>query len=152
MRYLTMLFGLATLGFAACGDATAPVIAETTFAPALGVDLATMTQTQTGLYYKDLLVGSGAVVASGQQVSVRYVGNLPNGTQFDANPAPQPLLVFRLGAGAVIAGFDQGVAGMRIGGRRQLIIPPALGYGNEASGPIPKNSILVFTVEVISAQ
>jgi FKBP-type peptidyl-prolyl cis-trans isomerase len=152
MRSATLCLTLGLLVVGGCNDGTAPSIAETTFASSLNVDLATMTQTPTGLYYKDLVVGSGALVSAGQQISIRYVGNLPNGTQFDANAAPQAPFTFRLGSGTVIAGFDQGVSGMRIGGRRQLIIPPSLGYGNERVGPIPANSILVFSIEVVGAQ
>lgn len=152
MRRSTLLSGLIALALAACSDGTAPDIAHTTFASSLNVDLSSMTQTASGLYYKDLVTGTGGVVATGQQVAIHYVGNLPNGTQFDANTAPTAPFSFRLGTGQVIAGFDQGVAGMRVGGRRQLIIPPALGYGAQTVGSIPPNSILVFTVDVVSAQ
>lgn len=127
-------------------------IEDTTFAASLNIDLSTMTKTPTGLYYKDLVNGNGAVVVNGQTVAIHYVGNLPNGTQFDANNPPTMPFTFKLGAGEVIAGFDQGVAGMHVGGRRQMILPPTLGYGAQVAGSIPPNSILVFTVDVVSAQ
>ena len=144
--------GFVLLALAGCSDGTAPEIATTTFAPSLNIDLPSMTKTATGLYYKDLVTGQGPLVANGQQVGIHYVGNLPNGTQFDANNAPTAPFSFKLGTGQVIAGFDQGVAGMRVGGRRQMILPPNLGYGAQAVGSIPRNSILVFTVDVVSAQ
>lgn len=142
---------LAAATLAGCASPKATDIAHTTFAPALHVDLSTMTQTATGLYYKDLTVGTGAPVAAGQRVAIHYVGNLPNGTQFDANTARDTPLAFQLGAEAVVAGFDQGVTGMRVGGSRQIIIPPALGYGAQPNGPIPANAILVFTISLVSA-
>jgi FKBP-type peptidyl-prolyl cis-trans isomerase len=124
---------------------------STSFAPELQVDLPGSTRSASGLYYRDIEVGSGPAVAAGQQVSVFYTGWLTNGRQFDGNVGGSPIS-FRLGARQVIDGWDQGVAGMRVGGKRQLIIPAALGYGPAGSGPIPPNAILVFNVEVISAQ
>ena len=152
MRQPLIALGLLACAAASCSTGTEPDIATTVFAPSLGVDLASMTRTSTGLYYKDLVVGNGPVVASGQQVAIHYVGNFPNGLQFDANGPAETPFSFRLGTGQVIAGFDQGVAGMRVTGRRQIIIPPALGYGSQATGSIPPNSILVFTIDVVSAQ
>jgi FKBP-type peptidyl-prolyl cis-trans isomerase len=126
-------------------------IETTSFAPELQVDLPGSTKSASGLYYRDIDPGTGPAVAPGQQVSVFYTGWLVNGLQFDSNAGGSPLS-FRLGAREVIDGWDQGVAGMRVGGKRQLIIPAALGYGPSGSGPIPPNAILVFNVEVISAQ
>jgi FKBP-type peptidyl-prolyl cis-trans isomerase FkpA len=117
------------------------------FAPTLHVDLKASTRTSSGLYYRDLLVGDGAAVASGQQVSVRYVGWLPNGEKFDAGP-----YAFPLGTGAVIRGWDEGLVGMRVGGTRQLIIPASLGYGATGQGKIPPGAILVFNVDLIGVQ
>ena len=150
MRYSYLLLLLVTLVFPACKD-DVPEISSTTFAASLGVDLAAFTKTPTGLYYRDVTVGTGALVASGQTVAVHYAGALPNGTQFDANVAPAAPFSFQLGAGTVIKGFDEGVAGMHVGGRRVLLVPPSLGYGAEAVGSIPKNSILWFDVQVVSA-
>lgn len=120
------------------------------YAPALGVDLAKATKLFSGLYIMDLVVGTGPVVAEGQQLAVHYTGWLPNGTRFDGNEGGN-LLTFRLGAHQVIPGWEQGVAGMHVGGKRQLVIPPSLGYGSSGNGPIPPNAVLVFTVEVVSA-
>jgi len=136
---------------AGCATDTPASIEEATFAPSLGVDLAASTKLTSGMYYRDIVVGGGAVVSSGQLVSVRYTGFLINGTVFDARTAGQAPFVFQLGVGQVIQGWDLGVAGMKIGGKRQLIIPPDLGYGAGGQGSIPGNSILVFSVEVVAA-
>ena len=160
-RLLTPLCALA-LGapLAACTDddeTTAPgttnntgVIETTTFASSLGVDVtaAGWTKTPTGLYYRTLSspTAASASAANGQRVSVRYTGWLANGTQFESST-----YTFVLGRGEAIAGWDQGILGMRVGERRQLVIPPALGYGAQANGAIPANSILVFNVELLSA-
>ena len=123
-------------------------IPTATFAAKLNVDLKASTRTGSGLYYRDLLVGDGPVAAAGQQVSVTYAGWLPDGKQFDAGP-----YAFRLGAGSVIRGWDEGLVGMRVGGSRQLIIPPDLGYGAMGSPPvIPANAILVFNVNLVGVQ
>ncbi|MEO8451741.1 MAG: FKBP-type peptidyl-prolyl cis-trans isomerase [Gemmatimonadota bacterium] len=127
-------------------------IENTTFAPSLGIDLAGMAKTPTGLYYKDVIIGTGPEAVPGQQVSVHYAGALADGTQFDANGSADPAYSFKLGVGAVIAGWDEGVAGMKVGGRRQLIIPSSLGYGIAGHGPIPGHSILVFTVDLVGLQ
>jgi FKBP-type peptidyl-prolyl cis-trans isomerase len=152
MRRPRLILALALLAPAACADSGGPDITEVTFAPSLGIDLATFTRTASGLYYKDLTVGGGTLVALGQQLSVHYTGQLWSGGQFDSNQPPSTPLMFTHGAGQVIAGFDEGVSGMRIGGRRQVIIPPDLGYGAQATGPIPANAVLVFTIDLVNAQ
>lgn len=139
---------------AACGDfsPTAVPIERTTFDASLGVNLAQSTKLPSGLYYRDITPGTGTVLAAGQTVGMRYVGSFANGDVFDSNPAPKPIFSFTLGSGRVIKGWDQGLVGMKVGGRRQLIIPPELGYGPNDYGPIPGNSVLVFTVDALSAQ
>ena len=126
-------------------------IENTTFASALGVNLAASTKTANGAYYRDITVGTGATIASGQNVAVRYTGWLANGTQFDSNLSSSTPLTFKFGVGQVIPGMDEALIGTKVGGKRQLIIPPSLGYGPYDYGQIPGNSVLVFTVEVISA-
>ena len=152
-RLLVPLFAL-LVPLAGCGkDSTAPpapTIETTTFAPSLGIDLddAGWTRTATGLYYRILAspAAASATVANGQSVSVRYTGWLANGTQFESST-----YTFVLGAGDVIAGWDQGIVGMQVGERRQLLIPPSLAYGARPNGRIPANSVLVFNVEVLAA-
>jgi peptidylprolyl isomerase len=133
------------------GGNTTLSIEETTYAASLGVDLANSTKLASGLYYRDMVVGGGATVANGMQLTMHYTGFLTNGSVFDANTAGEVPLAFTLGAGQVIDGWDQGIVGMKVGGKRQLIIPPSLGYGEAGSGPIPGNAILVFSVDVVTA-
>ena len=102
------------------------------------------------LVSQDLVVGTGATAATGDTVTVNYVGTLANGTKFDSSYDRGQPFTFRLGAGQVIAGWDQGVVGMRVGGKRRLTIPPSLGYGSQANGPIPANSTLIFEIELLS--
>jgi FKBP-type peptidyl-prolyl cis-trans isomerase FkpA len=126
-----------------CGgdDDSGPSLAPTTSAP----------YSQT-----DLVVGTGAVATAGSQVTVAYTGWLHDssrpdakGTQFDSRPSFQ----FRLGTGAVIRGWDQGVPGMRVGGQRRLVIPPDLAYGSQSPGaPIPANATLVFDITLNNVQ
>jgi hypothetical protein len=124
-----------------------PLIESATFEPALKVDLKASTKSASGLYYRDIVVGKGDAAVTGQQVSVKYVGSFSNGARFDEGTYP-----FRLGTHAVIPGWDEGVVGMRVGGKRQLIVPPDLGYGANGYGKIPPNAILVFTTELVSVQ
>lgn len=126
------------IGAAACANPAAPSV--------------NVAFTQT-----DLRVGAGAAAASGKVISVNYTGWLYDGTeaekkgaQFDASKAGRPF-VFSLGAGQVIAGWDQGVVGMRIGGLRRLIIPASLAYGRQGAGDvIPPNASLVFEIELVA--
>ncbi len=152
-RLLRRLIAIASLATLACSslDMTAPTIEATTFASSLGVDLAASTKLPSGVYYRDIGVGTGTAVSNGQQLSMRYTGWLANGSQFDSNVNGNPF-VFRLGAGTVIDGWDLGIQGMRVGGRRQLIIPSELGYGPGGNSGIPGNAVLVFIVDVLSAQ
>ncbi len=100
---------------------------------------------------EDLVVGSGPTAAVGDVVTVNYVGTLTNGTKFDSSYDRGQPYVFRLGVGAVIAGWDQGVPGMRVGGKRRLTIPPSLAYGSAGYPPaIPPNATLIFDIELLS--
>ena len=106
--------------------------------------------TDSGLKYEDLEEGEGAAAEPGQRVSVHYTGWLTDGTQFDSSVARNEPFQFALGKGMVIRGWDEGVAGMKVGGRRKLTIPPQLGYGARgAGGVIPPNATLVFEVELL---
>ena len=103
------------------------------------------------LIIEDLTVGNGATASAGQYVSVHYTGWLTSGQKFDSSLDRNDPFEFRLGAGQVIAGWDQGVAGMQVGGKRKLTIPPELGYGSRgAGGVIPPNATLVFEVELLA--
>jgi FKBP-type peptidyl-prolyl cis-trans isomerase FkpA len=102
------------------------------------------------LKIEDLVQGTGAVATSGQKVSVHYTGTLVDGSKFDSSLDRGRPFDFVLGAGQVIKGWDQGVAGMLVGGKRKLTVPPELGYGSRGFPPvIPANSTLVFEVELL---
>jgi FKBP-type peptidyl-prolyl cis-trans isomerase len=109
--------------------------------------------TPSGLEYLDVVVGTGAVANAGQQVSVHYTGWLADGSSFDSSVSRGQPFAFALGRGQVIKGWDEGVSGMRIGGKRRLIIPAALGYGARgAPGAIPPNATLIFDVELLDVR
>ena len=106
--------------------------------------------TSSGLQYLDLKVGTGAVAQAGQTVTVHYTGWLENGKKFDSSVDRGQPFSFPLGAGRVIKGWDEGVQGMKVGGKRKLIIPANLGYGARgAGGVIPPNATLIFEVELL---
>ena len=106
--------------------------------------------TDSGLKYEDLVEGEGPEAKAGQQVRVHYTGWLTDGSKFDSSLDRDAPFRFPLGGGRVIRGWDEGVQGMRVGGRRRLTIPPQLGYGAAgAGGVIPPNATLVFEVELL---
>jgi len=146
----TLALGL-VLGAAACGgepDAAPPILIEAT-PTAPDLDLEAMTQTPSGLRYLDLVVGEGAEAVTGQRVTVHYAGWILDGEKFDASVDRGETFSFPLGAGQVIPGWDEGVAGMRVGGYRRLVIPPELGYGDGGYPPvIPPEATLVFDVQL----
>ena len=150
------VLALATLSALGCASAPRPVtrLEAVTFAPGLSVDLAASTRTATGLYYRDLKVGTGPVANPGDAVTVYYIGAFANGEIFDGTKMDEPAMAFRIerGASRPIAGFEQGTIGMRVGGMRQIIIPPELGYGSMGHPPVPPNAVLVFTVELVSVK
>lgn len=104
------------------------------------------------LKMEDLKVGTGAEAKTGNTVTVHYVGTLTNGTKFDSSRDRGEPFSFKLGAGNVIKGWEQGIVGMKVGGKRKLTIPPDLAYGSTGYGPIPANSTLVFEVELLKVE
>ncbi len=106
--------------------------------------------TESGLQYEELTEGTGATAEAGQNVSVHYTGWLTDGQKFDSSKDRNQPFEFSLGAGMVIRGWDEGVQGMKVGGKRKLTIPPQLGYGARgAGGVIPPNATLVFEIELL---
>ena len=111
------------------------------------------TKTPSGLEYWDIKVGTGPIAQKGQKVKVHYTGWLTSGKKFDSSADAGRPFPFTLGAGEVIKGWDEGVAGMKVGGKRQLKIPPPLAYGERGyPGAIQPNSTLIFDVELLGAQ
>ncbi len=139
----TIALSLALLGASlACVPAFAKPAKKTPAAPKTRT-------TKSGLKITDLKVGSGAKAVSGKTVTVNYKGTLQNGQVFDQSYGRAPF-PFTLGAGQVIKGWDEGVAGMKVGGKRKLVIPPALAYGEQgAGGVIGPNATLTFVVELL---
>ena len=120
-------------------------IRRTRFDPSLKIHLDSMTRRASGLYVQDLVTGNGAVAARGRSVVVRYTGWLSTGKQFDAGE-----ITVTLGQNKTIRAWEEGLLGMRVGGKRKLVVPH-LGYGNRAGGDqIPPNSVLVFEMEAMS--
>lgn len=151
-RFRTFFLGIALLAIGACGsgDPEPQLDGEMPeFAPELNVDISAMQRADSGLLTRDLEVGEGETARVGELVTVHYTGWLPDGTSFDSSRDRGPFQ-FQLGVGQVIPGWDLGVDGMKVGGRRQLVIPSDLAYGpNGVPGVIPPNSVLVFDVELL---
>ncbi|MBE7520384.1 MAG: FKBP-type peptidyl-prolyl cis-trans isomerase [Thermoflexaceae bacterium] len=172
IRILLPAAGLALVAalVAACGDGPEPppptstpatggsspttaVKASPSAAPKEPIKLTNPTTTASGLKYEDKVVGTGASPQKGQRVSVHYTGRLVDGTKFDSSLDRGQPFSFVIGVGGVIAGWDEGVATMKVGGKRLLYIPAALGYGSRgAGGVIPPNADLVFEVELLGVQ
>lgn len=110
-----------------------------------------MITTKSGLMYEEKIIGDGKQAKSGDSVSVHYTGWLEDGTKFDSSKDRNQVFRFNLGAGMVIKGWDEGVAGMKIGGTRKLTIPSELGYGSRGAGRvIPPNATLIFEIELLA--
>jgi FKBP-type peptidyl-prolyl cis-trans isomerase FkpA len=151
-KFIVLLLLVAAISIPACSqkEATnaAPKAAETQAAPATAS--AGAVTTASGLSYTDLVAGSGASPTSGKNVTVHYTGWLVDGKKFDSSVDRGEPFVFRIGAGEVIPGWDEGVMSMKVGGKRKLIIPAQLGYGAAgAGGVIPPNATLIFEVELL---
>ena len=110
-------------------------------------------KTASGLEYIEVEAGTGAQAAAGKTVSVHYTGKFPDGKVFDSSVSRGEPITFQLGAGRVIKGWDEGIALMKVGGKAQLVIPPALAYGERgAGGVIPPHATLVFDVELVAVK
>ena len=140
----------------ACAEAPPPRAevsgqpSELTFAPELQVKLDSTELRPSGLYVHDLVVGTGPVADSMSTAEVHYTGWLADGTKFQSSRDIQETFRFTVGIGQVIGGWDEGVRGMRVGGKRRLIVPPKLGYGDIGSAPlIPRMATLVFEIELM---
>ena len=142
------------------GGGTAPVdnsqaaqnTAPTTNAPTASTTTMQNISTVPGLEIYDQQVGTGTEAVAGKAVTVHYVGFLTNGTKFDSSVDRGTPYPFTLGEGKVIKGWDEGVAGMKVGGIRRLVISPELGYGAQAMGSIPPNSTLIFEVQLLDVK
>ena len=138
----------ASIALGACAPQTQSLCASQP-AAATGLTDAGVTSLKT----EDLTVGTGREAKAGDTVEVHYIGRLVNGTKFDSSCDRNQAFPFQLGAGMVIQGWDQGVAGMKEGGKRRLIIPSRLGYGPQGFPPvIPQNAALVFDVELVKVR
>lgn len=115
-------------------------------------NIGTMNTTADGLQIQDEVVGTGQEVKSGDTVMVNYIGTLTNGTKFDSSYDRNQPFTTQIGVGQVIKGWDEGIVGMKVGGKRKLIIPPNLGYGDQQAGGIPPNSTLIFEVELLGVK
>jgi FKBP-type peptidyl-prolyl cis-trans isomerase FkpA len=156
-RWTGRFAAIVSVSLAACASSrgpafVAPPMESIPFASSLDVNLARMSKTPGGVYYRDLEVGTGPVLHGKEDVKVHYMGWLTNGVKFDSNTVQQPPVTVLLGRGRVIKGWDEGIPGMRVGGRRQLIIPSELGYGSARSEVIPPDAVLVFEIRVVSVK
>ena len=150
-QFAQVLFLFAVLGVASgCGNNSKSSTSSTPSTSSPMKVNGQPTTTASGLQYWDIVVGTGATAAPGNMVKVHYTGFLTTGEKFDSSRDRGEPFSFPLGAGQVIKGWDEGVAGMKVGGQRQLRIPPQLGYGSAgAGGAIPPNATLIFDVELL---
>jgi len=151
-KLLVLFLFITGVAIAACSDKDAKPAGEAKPAAAGAAVPEAAVTTASGLSYVDLVVGNGPRPASGKPVKVHYTGWLENGTKFDSSVDRGEPFVFTIGAGEVIPGWDEGVMTMKVGGKRRLIVPARLGYGEAgAGGVIPPNATLIFEVELLDA-
>jgi FKBP-type peptidyl-prolyl cis-trans isomerase len=150
MKFPVIVFASLLLG--ACSeDIIGPVHVDCdSFLLQFGAAVGDTVQTPAGLRYIDIRTGTGDAASTGMLAEVNYSGYLLNGTRFDTScPASRTVIRATIGGSETIAGFQMGIAGMRPGGVRRVIIPPSLGYGNTANGSIPANSTLIFDLQLV---
>jgi FKBP-type peptidyl-prolyl cis-trans isomerase len=151
LRMLSLLPLACALALAGCAHTERTAPAAATARPA--APESKVHRLASGLVYEDLVVGSGTMADPGLLTSVHYTGWLLNGTKFDSSYDRGRPYKFQLGAASVIRGWDEGVKGMRVGGKRKLTIPPDMAYGPEGRAPvIPPNAVLVFEVELVAVE
>jgi FKBP-type peptidyl-prolyl cis-trans isomerase len=131
---------------------TPAIINQQEPAASAGADMANTITTADGLQIQDLTVGTGAEAKSGDTITVNYLGTLTNGTKFDSSYDRNQPFTTQIGVGQVIKGWDEGMVGMKVGGKRKLTIPASLGYGSQDMGTIPPNSTLIFEVELLNVK
>ena len=149
-RFRSIIVGGSVALAAACASAprVVPPLSNAAIAPSLGVDLAEYTRAADGFYFRDLVVGTGEAAVASSRVTVAYRLLLANGTQVDSSAG----LPIRLARDPIIPGWRLGIPGMRVGGSRILVIPPALGYDWREVGAIPANSTLLFRVQLLKVE
>jgi FKBP-type peptidyl-prolyl cis-trans isomerase len=146
-----VLGGIAALSACATAGGGSGDPTQVVFSPELGILLDEMTLTPEGLYYRDVVEGMGEEARSNRRVTIHYIGRFPDGTVFDSSVGGEGPVEFLLGEGEVIEGWDLGIRGMKVGGRRVLVIPPRLGYGSRGiRGVVPGNATLVFEVQLVA--
>jgi peptidylprolyl isomerase len=131
---------------------TTAIIDQQEPASSPSADMGKTITTPDGLQIQDLTVGTGAQAKSGDTITVNYLGTLTNGTKFDSSYDRNQPFTTKIGVGQVIKGWDEGMVGMKVGGKRKLTIPASLGYGSQDMGSIPSNSTLIFEVELLSVK
>jgi FKBP-type peptidyl-prolyl cis-trans isomerase len=157
------LAALAVLGIAACNSdtITPPAVVSidcSTLATSLATSDSTLTTTASGLKYRDQTAGTGLTAQTGTLVALNYSGCLTDGTKFTEVTNTDPPTVFQIGDSTIIAGFNEGLVGMKVGGQRQLVIPPALAWGTAGAYDqygrvvVPPNATVVFTIDLVQAQ
>lgn len=151
--FLILLAAVAVVGCAGTPKSTPTTTTTTTEKVAAPTPGGNVHKLASGLVYEDLVVGNGTMADPGLIVTVHYTGWLTDGFKFESSVERGQPLSFQLGAGRVIAGWEQGIKGMRVGGKRKLTIPPDMAYGPQGSGDvIPPNATLVFEVELLGVK
>ncbi len=152
MKSLLVALMAITLASACTKKEAEPAKTETTQTTAAPATTAQTATTEPKVESVDSVVGKGAEAVSGKSVTVHYTGTLKDGTKFDSSVDRKEPFTFALGAGQVIKGWEQGIVGMKVGGKRKLTIPAELAYGANAVGAIPANSTLIFDVELLEVK
>jgi FKBP-type peptidyl-prolyl cis-trans isomerase len=158
-RRATPILGAILLATACVGGESTSVAnipsnpAVESYAAATGVVIANMLKVNANLFIQEVTLGTGAEAVNGKSLDMRYTGRLTNGNTFDSNVG-RAVFTFTLGAGQVIPGWDLGLVGMKVGGKRRLVIGSTLAYANQSPDPrtIPQNSTLVFDVELVAVR